>query len=134
MRSARREITRAPIADIEIHANSRAMPLSSSPKLLAIQAAGAGNVAFDDEFAQGHDVLPHACARMISGGRVPDERLYELYLSALGVYYGPFDEDYGYVTIEGFAAPQFTVARLIYRILGRIHAGRKRPRRATRGR
>jgi glycosyltransferase involved in cell wall biosynthesis len=37
-------------------------------------------------------------------GRVPDERLHELYLAALGVYYGPFDEDYGYVTIEGFAA------------------------------
>jgi len=37
-------------------------------------------------------------------GRVSDERLHELYLSALGVYYGPFDEDYGYVTIEGFAA------------------------------
>jgi glycosyltransferase involved in cell wall biosynthesis len=36
--------------------------------------------------------------------RVPDERLHELYLSALGVVYGPFDEDYGYVTIEGFAA------------------------------
>lgn len=35
---------------------------------------------------------------------VPDERLYQLYLGALGVYYGPFDEDYGYVTIEGFAA------------------------------
>ena len=34
----------------------------------------------------------------------PDERLRELYLSALGVYYGPFDEDYGYVTLEGFAA------------------------------
>ena len=33
-----------------------------------------------------------------------DERLRELYLSALGVYYGPFDEDYGYVTLEGFAA------------------------------
>jgi len=27
-----------------------------------------------------------------------------LLLGALGVYYGPFDEDYGYVTIEGFAA------------------------------
>ena len=27
-----------------------------------------------------------------------------LYLGALGVYYGPFDEDYGYVTLEGFAA------------------------------
>jgi glycosyltransferase involved in cell wall biosynthesis len=37
-------------------------------------------------------------------GRVSDERLYEIYLTALGVYYGPFDEDYGYVTIEGFAA------------------------------
>ena len=28
--------------------------------------------------------------------------------------------------IEGFAAPQFAVARLIYRILGRIRAGRTR--------
>jgi glycosyltransferase involved in cell wall biosynthesis len=36
--------------------------------------------------------------------RVPDERLHELYLTALGIVYGPFDEDYGYVTIEGFAA------------------------------
>jgi glycosyltransferase involved in cell wall biosynthesis len=37
-------------------------------------------------------------------GRVSDERLQDLYESALGIYYGPFDEDYGYVTIEGFAA------------------------------
>ena len=35
---------------------------------------------------------------------VSDERLHELYLGARGVYNGPFDEDYGYVTIEGFAA------------------------------
>jgi glycosyltransferase involved in cell wall biosynthesis len=35
---------------------------------------------------------------------VPDERLYELYLGALGVFFGAFDEDYGYVTIEGYAA------------------------------
>ncbi|HEX6132175.1 MAG TPA: glycosyltransferase family 4 protein [Actinomycetota bacterium] len=34
----------------------------------------------------------------------PDERLFELYLGALGVCYPPFDEDYGYVTLEGFAA------------------------------
>jgi glycosyltransferase involved in cell wall biosynthesis len=34
----------------------------------------------------------------------PDERLHELYLGALAVSYGPFDEDYGYGTIEGFAA------------------------------
>jgi glycosyltransferase involved in cell wall biosynthesis len=35
---------------------------------------------------------------------VPDERLHDLYLGALGVSYGPFDEDYGYVTLEAFAA------------------------------
>jgi glycosyltransferase involved in cell wall biosynthesis len=35
---------------------------------------------------------------------VSDERLHELYLDALGVHYGPFDEDYGYVTLEAFAA------------------------------
>jgi glycosyltransferase involved in cell wall biosynthesis len=41
--------------------------------------------------------------------RVPDERLEELYLTALGVVYAPFDEDYGYVTIEGFAAGRAVV-------------------------
>jgi glycosyltransferase involved in cell wall biosynthesis len=35
---------------------------------------------------------------------LPDEALHRLYLGALGVYFGPFDEDYGYVTLEGFAA------------------------------
>jgi glycosyltransferase involved in cell wall biosynthesis len=35
---------------------------------------------------------------------VSDRRLHELYLGALAVSYGPFDEDYGYVTIEAFAA------------------------------
>ena len=35
---------------------------------------------------------------------VSDERLHELYLGALAVHYGPFDEDYGYVTLEAFAA------------------------------
>jgi glycosyltransferase involved in cell wall biosynthesis len=33
-----------------------------------------------------------------------DERLMDLVRSALGVYYGPFDEDFGYVTLEAFAA------------------------------
>jgi agmatinase len=32
--------------------------------------------------------------------------------------------------IDGFAAPQFTIARLLYRILGRVHAGRLRAGRA----
>ncbi len=37
-------------------------------------------------------------------GAVSDDRLIELYRGALGVYYGPFDEDYGYVTLEAMAA------------------------------
>ncbi len=37
-------------------------------------------------------------------GRVDDERLAELYSGALAVYYAPFDEDYGYVTVEAFLA------------------------------
>jgi glycosyltransferase involved in cell wall biosynthesis len=35
---------------------------------------------------------------------IPDDELVELYRSARAVYFGPFDEDYGYVTIEGMAA------------------------------
>jgi glycosyltransferase involved in cell wall biosynthesis len=38
-----------------------------------------------------------------------DERLRELYTGALAVYYGPYDEDYGYVTLEGFAARRAVV-------------------------
>jgi glycosyltransferase involved in cell wall biosynthesis len=35
---------------------------------------------------------------------VSDARLHELYRGALGVFFGAYDEDYGYVTIEAFAA------------------------------
>lgn len=35
-------------------------------------------------------------------GRVDDDRLIELYAGSLAVVYAPYDEDYGYVTIEAF--------------------------------
>jgi glycosyltransferase involved in cell wall biosynthesis len=35
-------------------------------------------------------------------GFLGDDQLVELYAGALGVYYAPFDEDYGYVTVEAF--------------------------------
>jgi glycosyltransferase involved in cell wall biosynthesis len=58
-----------------------------------------------DEPAIRQQIAKHGLEQRVElAGRVPDERLHELYLGALGVYYGPFDEDYGYVTIEGFAA------------------------------
>lgn len=37
-------------------------------------------------------------------GRVDDDRLVELYANALAVLFAPFDEDYGYVTLEAFLA------------------------------
>jgi glycosyltransferase involved in cell wall biosynthesis len=35
-------------------------------------------------------------------GRVSDEELVDLYARCMAVYYAPYDEDYGYVTIEAF--------------------------------
>ncbi len=35
-------------------------------------------------------------------GRISDDRLIDLYAGALAVFYAPFDEDYGYVTVEAF--------------------------------
>jgi glycosyltransferase involved in cell wall biosynthesis len=35
-------------------------------------------------------------------GRVDDDRLIDLYANALAVQYAPYDEDYGYVTVEAF--------------------------------
>jgi len=42
--------------------------------------------------------------RVEFAGSVSDDRLLELYAGALGVVYAPFDEDYGYVTLEAFLA------------------------------
>ncbi len=45
-------------------------------------------------------------------GACPEEELISLYAGALGVVYAPFDEDYGYVTLEAFlsARPVITAA------------------------
>lgn len=48
--------------------------------------------------------------RVELAGRVPDEGLIELYRGALGVYYGPFDEDFGYVTLEAMSVCRPVVA------------------------
>jgi glycosyltransferase involved in cell wall biosynthesis len=37
-------------------------------------------------------------------GRVDNDSLIQLYAEALAVYYAPFDEDYGYVTLEAMAS------------------------------
>jgi glycosyltransferase involved in cell wall biosynthesis len=55
-----------------------------------------------------HNVKDHICLR----GFVAEAEVIELYANALGVCYLPFDEDYGYVTLEGMlAAKPVVVAR-----------------------
>jgi glycosyltransferase involved in cell wall biosynthesis len=43
-------------------------------------------------------------ARLELPGFVPDDELVALYAGALGVVYAPFEEDYGYVTLQAFLA------------------------------
>ena len=58
-----------------------------------------------DEPAIREQIEKHGLSRKVSLEiGIPDESLYRLFLGALGVYYGPYDEDYGYVTLEGMAA------------------------------
>jgi glycosyltransferase involved in cell wall biosynthesis len=40
--------------------------------------------------------------RVVFAGAVDGERLIDLYAGSLAVVYAPFDEDYGYVTLEAF--------------------------------
>ena len=42
--------------------------------------------------------------RLMFLGQVDDKKLVDLYAGALGVVYTPFDEDYGYITLEAFLA------------------------------
>jgi glycosyltransferase involved in cell wall biosynthesis len=42
--------------------------------------------------------------RVDFAGTVSDDRLLALYAGSLGVIYAPYDEDYGYVTLEAFLA------------------------------
>jgi len=76
-----------------------AMRHVKTPVKLVLVGGGPDEPAIREQIARHR--LEH---RIELAGRVSDERLHELYLGALGVYYGPFDEDYGYVTIEGYAA------------------------------
>jgi len=53
-----------------------------------------------EEIAARHDVAD----RVTWTGRIDDEGLVALYAGALGIVFPPFDEDYGYITLEAFLA------------------------------
>lgn len=49
-------------------------------------------------------------ARVQFRGYVPDAELIELYANARAVYYAPFDEDYGFTTVQALAAARPVVS------------------------
>ena len=77
----------------------RALALAGGPRRLVIVGEGTQEPALRrlaDELS--------IADRVTFEGAATDERLLALYAGALGVVYAPFDEDYGYVTLEAFLA------------------------------
>ncbi|MFO7691743.1 MAG: glycosyltransferase family 4 protein [Vicinamibacterales bacterium] len=77
----------------------RALSMAGGPRRLVIVGAGTQEAhlrRLAEELSLGD--------RVVFEGAAADERLIELYAGALGVVYAPFDEDYGYVTLEAFLA------------------------------
>ena len=73
-----------------------------------IVLAGGGDVKHYERLIKQNGVADRVTLR----GFVSDEEMLRLYADALGVCYLPFDEDYGYVTLEGMlAAKPVVVAR-----------------------
>jgi len=72
-----------------------AMSLVRTPAKLTL-AGGTADVKHYEDLIKTHGVGDRVTMR----GFVSDDELIELYANALGVCYLPFDEDYGYVTLE----------------------------------
>jgi glycosyltransferase involved in cell wall biosynthesis len=69
--------------------------LTSPAKI--VLAGGSGNAKHYEELIRKHAVGGRVTLR----GFVSEQEMVELYASSLGVGYLPFDEDYGYVPLEG---------------------------------
>jgi glycosyltransferase involved in cell wall biosynthesis len=77
----------------------RALPLIDGPVRLVVVGEGTSRQHLDAL----SDRLGVA-DRVTFTGPVEDETLLELYAGALAVVYPPYDEDFGYVTLEAFLA------------------------------
>jgi glycosyltransferase involved in cell wall biosynthesis len=75
--------------------------MAHAPAEVELMIAGTGTQRANFE-ALAHTL--GVAARTHFLGEVGDEGLIELYADALGVIFPPYDEDYGYVTIEAFLA------------------------------
>ena len=65
--------------------------------LKIVLAGGSGDPKHYEALVKKHGVADRVCLR----GFVSEAEMIDLYADALGICYLPFDEDYGYVTLEG---------------------------------
>ncbi len=77
----------------------KAMPFVDPPVRLVVAGDGTQRTALEKSVEE-----LGVTDRVEFRGTVSDDELVELYAGALGVAYAPFDEDYGYVTLEAFLA------------------------------
>jgi glycosyltransferase involved in cell wall biosynthesis len=78
--------------------------LPSVPRHVRLKVVGVPDEAGVLEYLQNEAEKHHIADRIDFLGRVSDDALLDLYARALAVYYAPFDEDYGYVTLEAMAS------------------------------
>jgi glycosyltransferase involved in cell wall biosynthesis len=73
-------------------------------QFVKLKIAGVADEPGVMDYLQNEIAKHHLGHRVEFLGRVSDEELIDLYSKALVTYYAPFDEDYGYVTLESFAS------------------------------
>lgn len=71
---------------------------------LKLKIVGVSDEPAIDSYLKSEIDKHHLWHRVEFLGRVDDETLLGLYARAFAVYYAPFDEDYGYVTLESLAS------------------------------
>lgn len=86
----------------------KAMPIVHST--LKLKIAGVADEPGIMDYLNNEIDKHHLWERVEFLGRVSDEELIDLYARALAVYYAPFDEDYGYVTLEAMASGKPVIA------------------------
>jgi len=71
---------------------------------LKLRIVGLPDEAAHEQYLKNEIDKHHLWERVEFLGRVSEEELIDLFSKAFAVYYAPFDEDYGYVTLEALAS------------------------------
>ena len=80
----------------------KAMPMVD--ERLKLKIVGIPDEPVIDQYLRNEIEKHHLWPRVEFLGRVSDEELISLFADSFAVYYAPFDEDYGFVSLEGLAS------------------------------